>query len=159
MKQWILLLSLGLSACAGTSGWLSRESSAETSEVARSQQCNSEGPEARLTLLPDPGAVAAWQQQHGVDFGDARLPQGPFALVEMGERNTGGYGIAISRLAGRRGDTLTLRGTFIAPAADAMTTQAITSPCVLVSLPRDGYSTVEVIDQDGRRRGRVSLAP
>ena len=156
MKQWILLLSLGLSACA--SDWLSRESTVEVSEVARSQQCNSEGQETRLSLLPDPGAVAAWQQQRGVDLG-ARLPQGPFVLVEMGERNSGGYGIAISRLAGRRGDTLTLRGTFIAPAADDIATQAITSPCVLVSLPREGYGAVEIVDQDGRLRGRASLVP
>lgn len=154
MKPWIVLVSLGLSACAGMPDWFSRENSVEVSEVARSYYCNSQGPDVRVTLMADVAAVEAWQQSHGTSLGDARLPQGPFALVEMGERNSGGYGLAISRLAGRRGDTLILRGTFIAPAADAITTQAISSPCVLVSLPREGYAAVEVIDQDGRVRGR-----
>jgi len=156
MKHGILLLSLGLSACAG---WMQRESSVEVSEVARSYQCNSQGPETRVSLMPDGAAVAAWQQQRGVEFDTARLPQGPFALVEMGERNSGGYGLAVSRLAGRRGDTLILRGTFVAPGADEVSTQAITTPCVLVSLPREGYATVEIVDQDGRLRGRAAAAP
>ncbi|WP_162932316.1 protease complex subunit PrcB family protein [Solimonas sp. K1W22B-7] len=157
MKYGILLLSLGLSACAGN--WLSRESAVEISEVARSYQCNSGSPETRISLMADGATVAAWQQQRGVDFGEARLPQGPFALVEMGERNSGGYGLAISRLAGRRGDSLILRGTFVAPALGDITTEAITSPCVLISLPRDKYGSVEIIDQDGRLRGRVAAAP
>ena len=157
MKYGILLLSLGLSACVG--GWMKRESSVEVSEVARSYQCNSEGQETRISLLPDAAAVAGWQQQRGVDLGGERLPQGRFALVEMGERNSGGYGVAISRLAGRRGNTLILRGTFVAPGPNDMSTQAITSPCVLVSLPREGYETIEIVDQDGRLRGRVAAAP
>lgn len=157
MKYGILLLSLGLSACAG--GLLQRESSAEVSEVARSSQCNSQGPETRISLLRDAAAVTAWQEQRGVNFNGARLPQGPFALVEMGERNSGGYGLAISRLAGRRSGDLILRGTFVAPGAGDMSTQAITSPCVLVSLPREGYDTVEIVDQDGRLRGSVAAAP
>lgn len=156
MKQGIvLLLSLGLTACA--TDWFKRESSVEVSEVGRSWQCNTPGPEARVSLLADGVAVAAWQQERGVDLGT--LPQGPFALVEMGERNSGGYGLAISRLAGRRGGTLILRGSFIAPGADDVVSQAISSPCVLVSLPREGYSAVEVVDQDGRVRGRASLGP
>jgi len=154
MKHWIALAGLALSACAGSSDWFSRENAVDVSEVARSYQCNSEGPDSRLTLMPDLAAVEAWQQARGVSFGGVALPQGPFALIEMGERSSGGYGLAISRTAGRRGDTLILSGTFVAPAPDDITTQAITSPCVLVSLPRQGYAWVEVIDQDGRLRGR-----
>ncbi|HSW14884.1 MAG TPA: protease complex subunit PrcB family protein [Solimonas sp.] len=153
MNRWIAPAALLLAGCSGMPTLFSKEYAIEVSEAARSGQCNTAGPESRVSLLADTAAVEAWQQEHGVSFGVA-LPQGPFALVEMGERNTGGYGLAISRLAGRRGDTLVLNGTFIAPAAEDMTTQAITSPCVLVSLPKQGYSQVEIIDQDGRVRGR-----
>lgn len=154
MKHGITLAALALSACAGSSDWFSRENAVDVSEVARSYHCNGEGPDVRLTLLPDLAAVEAWQQARGVSFGGVALPQGPFALVEMGERSSGGHGLAISRTAGRRGDTLILSATFVAPAAEDITTQAITTPCVLVSLPKQGYASVEVIDQDGRVRGR-----
>lgn len=161
MKKWFVLAGLAVAGCSSISSLpdrLSRENAEEVSELARSAQCNSASEAAAITRLPDLAAVLAWQQQRGVTLVSGELPQGPFALVEMGQRATGGYGLAISRLAGRRGGTLILRATFIAPPADAMVSQALTSPCVLVGLPPEAGTTLELLDQDGNVRARSGEA-
>jgi len=151
MRASIILAGALCAGCSLMPDWFNREPPVEVSEVARSSQCATPGADAQVTRLADAAAVQAWQQARGIEL--APLPRGPFALVEMGERPTGGYGFAISRIAGRRGDALVLHATFVAPRADDMTTQALTQPCVLVSIP-DGYSEILLLDQDGRQRAR-----
>ena len=157
MTKWATVVALAVAGCAssgGMSDWFSRENAVEVSELARSAQCNTASESAAIQRFADAASLMAWQQQRGVALVTGSLPQGPFALVEMGQRATGGYGLAISRLAGRRGDTLILKATFIAPPADAMSTEALTSPCVLVSLPADAGGSLELLDQAGNVRAR-----
>ncbi len=163
MKHAFPAFVLLLCGCAATQDWsmpdvgkwFSRENAVAVEEVRRAQVCNSPTDQAAVTLFPDLAAAHAWEASRGVALiGDAPLPDGPYALVEMGTRNTGGYGVAVSRTAGRNGDVLILKATFIAPAADRMVTEMISSPCVLVSLPQAHYAEIQLIDQDGRRRAR-----
>jgi hypothetical protein len=67
----------------------------------------------------------------------------------MGQRPTGGYGVAISRKAGIRRDLVVLKGTFISPTTDGVVTQGVTSPCVLVDLPAGFNRGVVVFNQAG----------
>lgn len=133
----------------------------EVMEVRRGQQCNAPDETSRVYLLNDLAAVQAWEQMRGVNLsnGTPTLPAGPFALVDMGRRNTASYGVAISRMAGRKEEVLTLKGTFITPAAGMMVAQVITSPCVLVSLPSRPYTAVGVVDQSGALRASSQRQP
>lgn len=157
MKKTTLVLAALLSGCgtmADVGNWFDRERAVDVAEVRRAVVCGTSGADARVSLFPDAGAVRAWETSRGVQLGGGTeaLPDTPFALVEMGERNTAGYGLAVSRTAGKRGDAIILRATFLAPTAGRMLAQMVTSPCVLVSLPKTHYSAVELVDQDGRQR-------
>lgn len=69
----------------------------------------------------------------------------------LGERNTGGYGIAISREPNGQ-----IRVAEKAPRKDMMVTQMITSPFKLVSLPTSGVPPVQV-SLDERFKERTEL--
>lgn len=151
------LLSAGaavllLSGC-GDLGWLLRfsgDTPVEVRELARSTQCGTQDEKSAVNIFTDAAEFRKWQEQRGIKLIDTdAMPAGPYALVEMGTRATGGYGIAISRKAGIRRDLVVLKGTFIAPAADVAVAQVLTSPCVLVGLPSGFYRGVVVFNQAG----------
>jgi hypothetical protein len=132
----------------------------EVREVGRSLYCNTEAADTAAYLFADAAAVQAWQASRGLNLVAAgALADAPHALVEMGQRPTGGYGLAVSRAAVLRGELLILSATFISPGPDRMVSQALTSPCVLVRLPPGRYSTVEVQDQAGAARATGKAMP
>ncbi len=122
-------------------------------EAARNLRCNAPDAISRATLLADLAAVRLWQANRGVQFGnDATLAPGAYALVDMGQRPSGGYGLAVTRPAVLHEDgRIFLRGTFVEPAAGMPATAEVTSPCVLVKLPA-GVKFVRVYDQTDRLR-------
>ncbi len=123
-------------------------------EVARSLRCNAPDNISRVTLLADRVAVAQWQEQRGIQLqGNEAIAEAPHALVDVGQRSSGGYGLAITRKAVLHEDGhLYLRATFVEPAEGAVVTQEITSPCVLVKLPKGNIPFVRVYDQTDRLR-------
>lgn len=122
-------------------------------EVARSQHCSSVGDDSRVTLFRDVDALKAWETGR-VSLSDGRnLADAPHVLIEMGQRKTGGYGLAVSRAARLSSSgRLTLTATYVEPSSAAFVTQALTAPCVLVRLPKHEYTSAEVLDQSGRQR-------
>lgn len=141
-----------LSGCTDL-GWLLRfsgDTPVEVRELARSQQCATPNDKSAVNVFADAAEFRRWQDQRGIKLIDTdAMPAGPYALVEMGLRATGGFGVAISRKAGVRRDLVILKGTFIAPAADLVLAQVETSPCVLVGLPSGFYRGVVVFNQAG----------
>ena len=87
------------------------------------------------------------------------LPAGQYLLVEMGRRGFAGYGMAVSRVARRKGDTLILRATFIEPRAGAEPSGEAVSPCSLIRLPDMAIDRVELVDEQGDRRATLKLVP
>lgn len=154
----LAVLAAVLSACGlgvRAEKLFSSHTDIEVHEVARSLYCNSPGEETTVQLLPDAQAVLDWQSSRGVALaGSESIVQSPYALVEMGSRPTGGYGLAVARAAVLRGDLVILQATFVSPAAGSLRTQALSSPCVLVQLPRGRYRSVEVQDPSGGVRAR-----
>lgn len=151
-----VLAPCALSGCVTGSGWFGEPT--KVAEVGRAVACGTAGAEARLQLFTDTGAVRLWERSHGVRLNTGFLDAGRYALVEMGRHSTGGYGIAVSSEARRSGSTLELNATFFTPAPDAMVTQMLTSPCVLVRLPVGDYSQLRLLDQDGRARAELDLS-
>lgn len=132
----------------------------EVREVGRSLYCNTPSDAPQVMLLPDPQAVLDWQAARGITLaGGEALAQTAFAVVEMGGRPTGGYGVAVARAATLRDQAVTLSATFVSPAPGSIRTQALSSPCVLVQLPRGRYARVEVEDQTGEVRARSDAPP
>lgn len=133
------------------------ELSAAVIEIGRHAQCNSSGRETLIDVFPSPEALLVWEQERGVQLSPrtGQLLPGLYAVVELGERNTGGYAVVISRQAAIKGGTLYLKASFLSPATADMASQALTSPCTLLALPsRQDYREVVLVDQSNRERAR-----
>lgn len=132
----------------------------EVREVGRSLYCNGASEAPGVVLLADPQEVLDWQAARNITLaGSESLAHTAYAVVEMGTRPTGGYGIAVARSAELRDDRVVLSATFVSPPPGSIRTQALSSPCVLVQLPRGRYATVEVRDQTGAVRASSGNTP
>lgn len=154
MRSAVLLGAALLAACGLRAPKLfSSAVDIEVREVGRSLYCNNGSGEAAAVLLDDPQAVLDWQASRSITLaGGESLLQTPHAVVEMGARPTGGYGLAVARAATLSDGQVSLSATFVSPAPGSIQTQALSSPCVLVQLPPGRYTAVEVIDQTGAVR-------
>ncbi|MHC4458783.1 MAG: protease complex subunit PrcB family protein [Planctomycetota bacterium] len=86
-----------------------------------------------------------------VDFSRERV-----LLVTMGQRPTAGYQLdLIKPSVDIIADTASLHLVWIKPPPDAILPQVVTSPCILLALPKGNYSRIEVLDQTGRMRLQV----
>lgn len=151
-----MMLVAAVTAC-GWNRWLWRGTPLQAVELGRAQLCADGQDGVRVRWFDTAADVRLWQQQTGVDLRLKTIPErGRYVLIELGQRNTGGYGIAVSREARLLGTTLYLYATFFAPAPGAMTVQMITSPCVLVHLPEADFAAIEVYDQEGRLRASAN---
>jgi hypothetical protein len=124
--------------------------------------CGREKPEPEARWIAD--ADAYRQRFRQLDPSARRPPpavrfaESIVVLVELGRKPTAGYGISLAEPTVKvDGGNAELRLHWQAPAPDAMSAQVITSPCVLVRLPRGDYSRVVVLDQQGQER--LSAAP
>lgn len=83
-----------------------------------------------------------------LDFAEERL-----IYIHMGARRTGGFRL---EMAGETADlvdnTLVIPLIWGEPSKDAIVTQMLTHPCVLLSVPRGGYERIDVVDEQGRTR-------
>jgi hypothetical protein len=155
----ILAWAAGLAAC-GTLGIGSDSGGGniQVSEVRRLAVCNSQGKSTELSLFPDATAVADWQKSRGVDLiGAEPLPEAwVYVLIELGARDTTGYGLAVSREAGVSEGSARLSATFFTPAADDPVSSTVSSPCVLVALPPGNYHSVQLADPSGAVRATLA---
>lgn len=156
----LLAIAAAVSGCAspgsagddtffGVGQWFNPEKSVEVAEAGRSQHCGTEGGDTRVQLLANAAAVREWEIARRVALGSEELPDTSFALVEMGARESGGYGFAVSRVAGYRGDMIVLKLTSFAPSPNRSVNPGPTAPCVLVSLPGGPWNSLRVTDQSG----------
>lgn len=157
LRHWApLSLTLLLAACSlsmptfkGIDGLMFRGQGTEVLEVSRALDCGSEQPETRIHRFASAEAYRSWAAARGLVLPQTDdLTPARYALIELGQRPSGGYGLAVSRQADRRGDILRLRATFIEPGPDAMVTQALTAPCALVRLP---------VGEEAREEARIEL--
>jgi hypothetical protein len=148
MKHGVVVLAAALAGCCFVQ---ERPAPLAVQEVARGGYCNTPGEAPRARLLYGAKAVADWQALRSASLGAETLaPAATYALVEHGMRPTGGYGLEVAPAATLRGEVVVLQATLSGPPPGAMTTQALSSPCVLVRLPEGRYTGVEVQDSAGR---------
>jgi hypothetical protein len=78
--------------------------------------------------------------------------------VYMGRKPTAGYALSIDdRQLSIRHKTAELRLAFETPAPGSLTAQVLTSPCVLIGLPRAGYTALRIVDRNGEPRYEIKL--
>ena len=79
-------------------------------------------------------------------------------LVRMGQKRTTGYALSLARpIAEQSRDGLRLQLKWRAPAPGSITGQMITSPCILLRIPRGNFSEIQVLDQKGETRIALRL--
>ena len=72
--------------------------------------------------------------------------------INMGQQANLGYSLDYQGGATLKGDTLLIPIHWNQPQAGMMYAQMIVEPCLLLSIPRQGYANIKIIDQDGRLR-------
>ena len=98
---------------------------------------------ARLASLGEPPPQAP-----RLDFDHHRA-----LLIEMGQRPTGGYGLALVEPTASLGEgRLELRVDWQEPPPGLAQTQALTSPCLLLRIPGGDYDRITVRDRQGQVR-------
>lgn len=96
------------------------------------------------------------QQKHSPPFVDFKRER--VLLITMGQRPTGGYLLDLARpSAVVISNRIIVYLTWFKPPAGAILPQVITSPCILLSLPKGDYSSIQVKDQTGRIRFTVNI--
>lgn len=96
--------------------------------------------------------IGIWNRAYGSSLTVPSLPQADFRRetlvgVFAGSKPTGGYGVQVEAVTEERGE-LYVDVRFSSPAPGAFTTQALTSPWVIVRVLRGGYQVVWLRDAE-----------
>ena len=78
--------------------------------------------------------------------------------LEMGVKPTGGYALELDDPeATVSGGVAVVSVRWRAPAPDMFVTQALTSPCLVLKLPKADLEAIHIQDQDGALRAKVQV--
>jgi hypothetical protein len=160
------LLALLLSACKLDGSPEPVRANVDATLLTQSSQCwnNAMAPSvAWITSLE--AYRSAYNQTRRHILGDANPPpevdfthMGVIA-VYMGQHSTAGYQLALASKTAElsNDDELTLLVSWTEPQADTLLAQVITSPCILVSIPKHDYSVIRVVDEGHSVRASSKL--
>lgn len=99
------------------------------------------------------GAAARWDQVQWDPDTEGAL------WIQMGVRPSGGYGLELhDPVAPVRHGVATVSLRWRKPDPDRFVIQVLTSPCLLLKLPRQGIEKVHIQDQDGDLRALVNVS-
>lgn len=160
MKQtaaWSMLAVACATGCAN--GTLSAQP-VTVKALYRSTQCGVDHAEARASHIPDAVSFARVIERlrRAASSAAIKMPPVDFArnealLVQMGQKPTAGYGLWPEQPVARlRGEVLEVVLDWQSPPPGAMAAQVLTSPCMLIAIPRTGYKTIRVLDAAGQVR-------
>lgn len=159
MSRWFYvalpLFGVLIAACAvGENG--AGAASLPISTVGASTQCRADAMPG-VRVLPSGADVGAALGQMRTD----KQPTGQhLLLINMGQRATGGYGLALaSSHAPVIDGALTVAVKWQEPQAGTMQTQALTHPCLIVALPKGNYTRIRIVDESDSERFSMTLRP
>ena len=124
----------------------------------RDQQCGLPQAQTRW-LRTQPEYHSLFRELRQSYMGDQALPppvdwsEYGVLLVAMGQKNTGGYGLALDGAGAALSDgVLGITLQWREPQKGMMVTQVLTSPCILLKVPKSGFDRIEIKDQSGAIR-------
>ncbi|MEX2536469.1 MAG: protease complex subunit PrcB family protein [Trueperaceae bacterium] len=112
--------------------------------------------EQSFLLVEDSSALLnLWNRAYGSQLQVPPVPEVAFeretvVALFLGTKPTGGYGLEVERVSLEQGE-LIVDVRMSQPSADAFTTQALTSPWVMVRILRGGIDTAWLRDADSNR--------
>lgn len=157
-------LAVGLLACAqGPQDAISDAGDAR--QVYSGQQCGqADDPGARWLGDQDAlGGVLSGQNRTQIGFAQTEPPDVDFTRehvvsISMGQRPTGGYNLTLAdKKVVVENETAMVRIDWIEPPPEAFVTQALTSPCLLLALPRGDYARLKIVDRNDRVRFELQV--
>ena len=159
------LMALMLTACRANGIAEAMPATVEVTLLTQSSQCLSDVIEPSVLWITGSEAyIAAYEQtRRHIIGGTDYLPEVDFsrsrvAAVYMGKYSTAGYQLGLAAETAEIDDhDLTLFVSWLEPPVDALVAQVITSPCLLVSIPKGEYSAIRVRDAEGRIRTSTRL--
>ena len=133
--------------------------------LAQDVLCGGNRPTPSLTLVADSDRLKQILiESKGRMIGQPQLiPAFDFdteyvVFIQMGKKPTGGYGIELAeRHATLDDETALIRLRWSEPARGAIVTQVVTSPCLIVALPKDTYKEIALRDESGNVHEHISL--
>lgn len=147
------LLELGLAGCLGASQQ-ERQAPPRVQALTAGGHCGRESPMPAAEVIADADTLERVLARTGLRLPEAERPglrRHWLLLVHQGRRPTLGYGVELADpplLPTPDGHVLQLRAR--APQAGAAVGQALTSPCLLLQLPRSGlHGPLQIQDQTG----------
>jgi hypothetical protein len=166
LKSLLALLSvlIIITACAG-SGQESMTEQLATRQILSAMDCGSAARQPAMQVIASRNALDdaiapiaslsghSPREQMRVSFDHELL-----ILITMGQKSTGGYSlILVGDKAMLQDGWAVIPVQWNVPAAGMMLTQALTSPCLFVALPRQEYKGIRVLDQHGKVRAQTLL--
>jgi hypothetical protein len=160
------LAAAGLAACQAGINSPAGDSASEIITLASGTQCGRSTTAPAASWLDSADALQhAYQRMTRQSLDAPPLPpQTPdFAQygvlqVFMGQQSTGGYRLRLLHPRLEHSASLaTVRVEWLLPPPGALTPQVITSPCLLLAIPRGSYRSLTVTDQSGRARAVAGL--
>jgi hypothetical protein len=119
-------------------------------EAGRALNCGTTDAKISVQLFKTKDEVKQWEASRNLSLLKSSGGAYAYALVDMGQQPSGGYGVVVSRKAQMDGNLISLKATLIQPEEGQSVPMAPTSPCVLIVLPQGEYTQAEVVDQNGK---------
>jgi hypothetical protein len=133
--------------------------------LAQDVLCGGNRPTPSVTLVADSGRL----KRILIESRGRMLGQSPpvpvvdfdaehVVTIQMGQKPTGGYGIELAEPDAtlKDGEAL-IRLRWVEPPPGSIVTQILTSPCLIVSLPKGAYEKITITDENGSVRETISL--
>jgi len=161
-----VLAASGLAACQAGTGPPAVDDTAEIVTLAAGTQCGRSEAAPAAGWLDTAGELQdAYRYMTRQSLGAKPLPaplpdftRYGVLQVFMGQQSTGGYQL---RLLHPRIEHIasgaTVRVEWLSPPPGALTTQVVTSPCLLLAVPRGSYRSITITDQAGQARAVAEL--
>lgn len=151
MKVLALVLSLVFVSACGTSNADKDDSPPQVSVLAADRFC---GQHAGLSLITSADQSAQQPMVVSQTLAKSQLDWSNYQIlrINMGQQPNMGYSLAYPGGARLIEGRLQIPIQWNRPQAGRMYAQMLVEPCLLLSIPRRGYDSIEVVDQNGRLR-------
>ncbi|MBI5056425.1 MAG: protease complex subunit PrcB family protein [Nitrospirae bacterium] len=136
------------------------------SGIYSSSICNTFESAPAATLISDAEAysrIYGRLRKHIIGIENDKAPEVDFTaenilLVEMGQRSTAGYEIRLAENTVSVSNAIAdVKISWIEPREGHVTAQVITSPCVMIKLPKGNYSHVRISDRNNKVRVELDI--
>jgi len=154
-----LLALVALPLLGAEGGGCSPDREVPVTVVRGGAQCGGAAPGPAVRRLGSAAELAAaFAGELGGPAPTADFEGTALLLVSSGQRPTAGHAVELAAPAAAvKGGVALVRVALRAPASGAMTGQVLTSPCLVVALPRAGLTEVKVADGERAVLGAVPL--